>query len=69
MSMAVALAEKRWWTYAEAAGILGWHPDSVRRMIRKKNFKSRKVRQGQHPRRIRQISSETLEKLRYIARQ
>jgi len=60
-------ATKHWWTYAEAAEVLGWHPDSVRRAIRQRNLKSRKVRQGRHPRRVRQISSGTLDVLREIA--
>jgi len=69
MVSALPVVEKRWWTYAEAAKVLGWHPDSVRRAVRWRNLKSRKVRQGKHPRRVRQISSATLEVLRDLARQ
>jgi len=65
---ALAVTEPHWWTYAEAAAICGVSSRHIRRLVKKHNLSTRKVRQGKHPRRIRQVSVATLERLRELTR-
>jgi len=63
------LPEEHWYTLAEAAVVLDRRPETLRGLLWKHQLPRRKVRQGQHPRKVLQISYRTLQRLRRLTRQ
>jgi len=60
------LPELRWYSIAEVAVQLRRSPDYLRKLIKVHDLPRRKVREGEHPRRILEVSWTTLEALRRI---
>lgn len=62
------LPEERWYSVAELAVQFNRTPAWVRHLIKAYNLPRRVVRQGEHPRRILEVSYTTVQRLRRITR-
>lgn len=69
MPAPIPLPQERWYTLAEVSAQLGRSPSRLRHLILDHELPRRKVRQGRHPRRVIQISYQTLLRLRRLTNQ
>ena len=63
------IPEEHWYTLAEASVQLGRPAATIRWLIWKHDLPRRKVRRGQHPRRVLEISYRTLQRVRRLIKQ